>query len=211
MRGGSGLPWARRSDPPRRSGPRPMSASLQAKPPRDAEPVGFSATALAEAMDRIGRQARQAASVLAQTPTERKNRALVAAAEALRQATGDILAANAVDLAQARKAKATAAFIDRLALDAKRVEAMAIGLEDIARLADPVGRVTQEWTRPNGLYFQRVSVPLGVIGIIYESRPNVTADAGALALKSGNAAILRVGSECFHTHHSMHLALCRCD
>ncbi len=186
-----------------------MSASLQAKPPRDAEPVGFSATALAEAMDRIGRQARQAASVLAQTPTERKNRALVAAAEALRQATGDILAANAVDLAQARKAKATAAFIDRLALDAKRVEAMAIGLEDIARLADPVGRVTQEWTRPNGLYFQRVSVPLGVIGIIYESRPNVTADAGALALKSGNAAILRGGSESFQSTQAIHQALVR--
>src|SRR5262249_39730754 len=102
---------------------------------------------------------------------------------------------------------ATGAFLDRLALDAKRIEAMAVGLEEIQGLADPVGRVEREWTRPNGLRFARVAVPLGVIGIIYESRPNVTADAGALALKSGNAAILRGGSESFQSTAAIHKAL----
>ncbi|MBI1777293.1 MAG: glutamate-5-semialdehyde dehydrogenase [Proteobacteria bacterium] len=155
--------------------------------------------ALRLSLEAIGRDARAAARQLAQATTDQKNLALHAAAAEIRRRAAEILAANARDVAEARNAAATAAFIDRLALDATRAEAMAAGLEDIAGLADPVGRVLKEWTQPNGLRFQRVSVPLGVIAIIYESRPNVTADAGALALKSGNAAILRGGSESFHS------------
>ena len=119
----------------------------------------------------------------------------------------DVLAANALDIAAAKAADRPASFIDRLKLDEKRVEAIAKGLEDIAALADPVGTVLAEWTRPNGLKFQRVRVPLGVIAIIYESRPNVTADAGALSLKAGNAAILRGGSESHHSSVAIHAAL----
>ncbi len=118
-----------------------------------------------------------------------------------------ILAANAADLASARAAALSPALLDRLQLDDQRVEAMAKGLEDIAALADPVGSVSAEWTRPNGLRIQRVRVPLGVIGIIYESRPNVTADAGALCLKSGNAAILRGGSESGRSSAAIHACL----
>src|SRR5690606_25849649 len=110
--------------------------------------------------------------------------------QALRAQRADILAANAEDVADSRASGATAAFVDRLALDDKRVEAMAAGLETIALLDDPVGAVMERWTRPNGLVIERVRVPLGVIGVIYESRPNVTADAGALCLKAGNAVIL---------------------
>ena len=155
--------------------------------------------ATADVMHAIGQRARAAAAELALASTAAKNAALLAGAQALRRATGDILAANAKDLAAAREAKRPAAFLDRLMLDEARVAAMATGLEDIAGLPDPVGTILARWTRPNGLAFERVRVPLGVIGIIYESRPNVTADAGALALKAGNAAILRCGSE---SHHS---------
>jgi glutamate-5-semialdehyde dehydrogenase len=166
-----------------------------------------AAADLAAAMAEIGRRARAAATSLALAPAAAKEKALAAAAAAVRARAEEILAANAEDLAQARQAGIAAALLDRLALDPKRLEAVAKGLEEIAALADPVGRVLAEWTRPNGLRIARVSVPLGVIGIIYESRPNVTADAGALAFKSGNAAILRGGSESFHSSHALVAAL----
>src|SRR6266478_5177287 len=162
---------------------------------------------LAATMAEIGRRARDAATALALVPAKAKVRALRAAAAAVRSQANEILAANAEDIAEAKSAGIGAALIDRLALDPKRLEAVARGLEDIADLPDPVGRVLAEWTRPNGLHISRVSVPLGVIGIIYESRPNVTADAGAIALKSGNAAILRGGSESFHSSRALVAAL----
>src|SRR3954469_7116662 len=150
---------------------------------------------LAAKMAEIGRRAREAATALALASPEAKVTALRAAAAAVRSRANEILAANADDVAEAKHAGIGGALIDRLALDPKRLDAIARGLEDIAQLPDPVGRVLAEWTRPNGLKISRVSVPLGVIGIIYESRPNVAADAGGLCLKSGNAAILRGGSE----------------
>jgi glutamate-5-semialdehyde dehydrogenase len=152
---------------------------------------------IATEMARIGAAARAAGQALATASRERKDAALTAAAAAIRADRAAILAANEKDMAAARGAGSTAAFLDRLRLDDARVEAMAGGLEAIAAFADPVGRVLAEWQRPNGLSISRVSVPLGVIGIIYESRPNVTADAGGLCLKAGNAAILRGGSESF--------------
>jgi glutamate-5-semialdehyde dehydrogenase len=145
--------------------------------------------------------------VLAAATREQKDAALLAAATALRGNVERILAANAIDMQAAEQKNLSAAMLDRLRLDAARVEAMARGLEDIARLPDPVGRVLAEWDRPNGLRISRVAVPLGVIGIIYESRPNVTADAGALCLKSGNAVILRGGSESAHSSAAIHAAL----
>jgi len=151
-------------------------------------------------MDRLGRQARAAAKQLAAASTDAKNKALRAAAEALRARRGEILEANRNDIAEA---SLSGAMLDRLVLDDKRVEAMARGLEEIADLPDPVGEVLARWSRPNGLDIARVRVPLGVIGIIYESRPNVTAEAGALCLKSGNAAILRGGSESFRSSHAI--------
>ncbi len=160
-----------------------------------------------EAMLAIGRRARAAAHTLSLATPEAKTKALHAAAAALRQATPAILAANAKDLEAARAAGRPAAFIDRLLLNEARIEATAKGVDEIAELADPVGTVLAEWTRPNGLAFQRVRVPLGVIGIIYESRPNVTADAGALAVKAGNAAILRAGSESLNSALAIHAAL----
>jgi glutamate-5-semialdehyde dehydrogenase len=162
---------------------------------------------LAGTMAEIGRCAREAATALALAVPETKTVALRAAAVAVRSRANEILAANADDVAAAKRAGTGAALVDRLALDPKRLEAVARGLEDIAALPDPVGRVLAEWTRPNGLNISRVSVPLGVIGIIYESRPNVTADAGGLALKSGNAAILRGGSESFHSSRALVAAL----
>ena len=162
---------------------------------------------LANVMAGIGRCAREAATALALAAPEKKAAALRAAAAAVRSRANEILAANADDVAAAKRAGTSAALVDRLALDPKRLEAVARGLEDIAALPDPVGRVLAEWTRPNGLNISRVSVPLGVIGIIYESRPNVTADAGGLALKSGNAAILRGGSESFHSSRALVAAL----
>jgi glutamate-5-semialdehyde dehydrogenase len=164
-------------------------------------------TDLAAAMAEIGRRARDAAALLALAPSEAKSRALREAAGAVRERADDILAANAEDVADATGAGIGAALVDRLALDPARLESVARGLEDIAALPDPIGRVLADWTRPNGLHISRVSVPLGVIGIIYESRPNVTADAGGIALKSGNAAILRGGSESFHSSRALVLAL----
>ena len=158
-------------------------------------------------MQAIGDAARDAAAELALATTEVKNRALHAAAAAVRAQGKLILAANGADMQQARAGNLGAALLDRLALDAARVEAVAISLEDIAALADPVGTVMAEWTRPNGLLIQRVRVPLGVIGIIYESRPNVTADAGALCVKSGNAVILRGGSESRASSAAIHACL----
>jgi glutamate-5-semialdehyde dehydrogenase len=150
---------------------------------------------LEAAMRAVGRAARAAADVLALADAHAKNRALIAMAAEIRRRRGDIIAANALDMEDAKAKGLTAALLDRLMLNEKRVEAMATGLEEIANLPEPVGKVLAEWERPNGLKIARVSVPLGVIGIIYESRPNVTADAGGLCLKAGNAAILRGGSE----------------
>jgi len=152
---------------------------------------------LANTMLAMGSAARAACSALATVGGEQRNAALIAAAELLRDRQADIIAANADDMQKAAASGKGAAMLDRLMLDADRIEAMAIGLESIARLDDPIGRVIAEWQRPNGLKIQRVTVPLGVIGIIYESRPNVTADAAGLCIKSGNAAILRGGSESF--------------
>jgi glutamate-5-semialdehyde dehydrogenase len=163
----------------------------------------MTGTDLAAAMAGIGRRARDAAAALALAPGEARASGLRAAAAAVRERAGEILAANAEDVAEAESAGIAPALIDRLMLDPKRLEAVACGLEDIAALPDPIGRVLAEWTRPNGLNISRVSVPLGVIGIIYESRPNVTADAGGIALKSGNAAILRGGSESFHSSRAL--------
>jgi len=162
-----------------------------------------NAADLNAAMAEIGRRAREAARELALASAEAKAAALHAAAQAVRASADNILAANAEDLAAATHAGISAALLDRLALDPKRLESVAKGLEDIAALPDPVGRVLAEWTRPNGLAISRISVPLGVIGIIYESRPNVTADAGGLSVKSGNAAILRGGSESFHSSRAL--------
>jgi glutamate-5-semialdehyde dehydrogenase len=162
---------------------------------------------LAATMAELGRRSREAASQLALASPETKAAALAAAAAAVRDGQDVILAANAEDVAAAKTAGISAALIDRLALNPKRLEDIAKGLEDIAALPDPIGRVLDERTRPNGLKISRVAVPLGVIGIIYESRPNVTADAGAIALKSGNAAILRGGSESFHSSRALVAAL----
>jgi glutamate-5-semialdehyde dehydrogenase len=164
---------------------------------------------LHEAMIALGRAAKRAAAVLARTPASVKTAVLRAAAAELRAAEAQILQANAEDVAAARERGLSGAMIDRLALDAQRVEAMAAGVEAIADLDDPVGRVLARWKRPNGLVIERVSVPLGVIGIIYESRPNVTADAGALCLKSGNAVILRGGSESARSSAAIHGCLVR--
>lgn len=147
----------------------------------------------------LGHAARTAAKLLALAPPAQKNQALNAMAAKIRRSTADILSENRRDLEAAQSKDLKASFIDRLTLNEARVEAMAKGLEDIAALPDPVGEVIARWTRPNGLEFSRVRVPIGVIGIIYESRPNVTADAGGLCLKSGNAAILRGGSDGFHS------------
>ncbi|RZO38729.1 MAG: glutamate-5-semialdehyde dehydrogenase [Rhodospirillaceae bacterium] len=150
-------------------------------------------------MAELGKRARTAVHELGQADSERKNKALHAAAAALREQTDNLLAANAEDMAAAEARNIAASLLDRLKLDAGRIDAMAAGLEQIADLPDPVGEILADWDRPNGLNISRVRVPLGVIGIIYESRPNVTADAGGLCLKSGNAAILRGGSESFHS------------
>ncbi|MDX9861257.1 MAG: glutamate-5-semialdehyde dehydrogenase [Rhodospirillales bacterium] len=154
---------------------------------------------IAALMQGIGAAAKDAAARLATAPTAAKNAALTAAARHLREGRAALLAANAKDLAAGREKGLSAAMLDRLTLNEARIEAMAKGLEEVAALPDPVGAVMAEWDRPNGLRIARVRVPLGVIGVIYESRPNVTADAGALCLKAGNAAILRGGSESFHS------------
>jgi glutamate-5-semialdehyde dehydrogenase len=147
----------------------------------------------------LGTNARRAARSLASTDAAQKNAALAAMARRVRDNGHVILSANAADLDAAKSKDLKPSFIDRLTLTAPRMDAMATGIEDIATLADPVGRALSKWTRPNGMEITRIAVPIGVIGIIYESRPNVTADAGALCLKSGNAAILRGGSDGFHS------------
>jgi glutamate-5-semialdehyde dehydrogenase len=152
-----------------------------------------------EMMAAIGKAAKDAARVLTTASTEAKNKALTEAAAALRRNQNRIISENAKDMAYGEQKGLSDAMLDRLALDESRIEGMAKGLEEVARLPDPVGAVTDEWDRPNGLHIERRRTPLGVIGVIYESRPNVTADAGALCLKAGNAAILRGGSESFHS------------
>ena len=164
-------------------------------------------TAIADAMADIGRRAKAAARTLALSSAAQRDAALAAMAQAIRAREAAILAANAEDVAEAKASGATSSFVDRLLLDAKRVAAMADGIEIVRALKDPVGTVTESWTRPNGMVIERVRVPLGVIGVIYESRPNVTADAAALCLKAGNAVILRGGSESFRSARAIHAAL----
>lgn len=163
--------------------------------------------ALPEMMDALGRRARAAARELARASSEQKTAALRAAAAAIRAGSAAIIAANARDMAAARERGLSGAMLDRLLLDEGRVEGVARSIDEIIALPDPVGQVMAEWPRPNGMVIRRVRVPLGVIGIIYESRPNVTADAGALCLKSGNAVILRGGSESFHSSSAIHRCL----
>jgi glutamate-5-semialdehyde dehydrogenase len=162
---------------------------------------------ISRTMTVLGESARTAAAILATATGEQRNAALAAAAAALRERSAEIVAANEEDMAAARERSLTGAMLDRLMLDGERIEAMASGIETIIGLPDPIGRVLEEWERPNGLHIQRVSVPLGVIGIIYESRPNVTADAAALCVKSGNAVILRGGSESFHSSSAIYECL----
>jgi glutamate-5-semialdehyde dehydrogenase len=162
---------------------------------------------LAELMQATGRAAVAAAQVLAHTPSQQKDRALREAATAIRRRRSDLVIANRRDLEEASRKGVRGALLDRLTLGDAAIETMALGLETIAAFADPIGTVLAEWTRPNGLKIQRVRVPLGVIGMIYESRPNVTADAGGLCIKSGNAVILRGGSESQHSNRAVHACL----
>jgi glutamate-5-semialdehyde dehydrogenase len=162
---------------------------------------------IGELMEGLGKAAVEAAGVLALANTERKNTALSVAAAAVRARRSEILAANERDMSAARAAKLSGALLDRLQLDEKRVEGIARSIEEVVALPDPIGTTVADWDRPNGLRIQRVRVPLGVIGIIYESRPNVTADAGALCLKSGNAVILRGGSESRYSSAAIHACL----
>ncbi|TJZ93867.1 glutamate-5-semialdehyde dehydrogenase [Paracoccus gahaiensis] len=158
-------------------------------------------------IEALGTAARAAATQLAQAPAPVKTAALMAAAQAVTDQTPAILAANARDLDMARQKGLSGAMLDRLALDAARIEAIAQGLREVAAQPDPVGQVIAEWDRPSGIHIQRVRTPIGVIGVIYESRPNVTADAGALALKSGNAVILRGGSESLQSSAAIHACM----
>ena len=162
---------------------------------------------LSAQMDMIGRRARAAAAELAFAPSTAKAKALNAAADAILAHSEAIIAANALDLDYGRGKGLSPAMMDRLLLDAGRIVGIADGLRAVAAQDDPVGRVLAEWDRPSGLHIARVATPLGVIGVIYESRPNVTADAGALCLKAGNAVILRGGSESFHSSTAIHACL----
>jgi glutamate-5-semialdehyde dehydrogenase len=164
-------------------------------------------THIGELMEGLGKAAVKAATVLALAGTAKKNVALIAAAASIRARRAEILAANGRDMTAAQAAKLSGALLDRLRLDEKRVESMARSIEEVVAIEDPIGTTAAEWERPNGLRIQRVRVPLGVIGIIYESRPNVTADAGTLCLKSGNAVILRGGSESRHSNAAIHACL----
>ena len=164
---------------------------------------------VAAAMAAIGRRARAASRVLARASSEQKDRALAAMARAIRASRADILDANAQDIAAAKAAGLAPSLLDRLALDDKRVAATADGFDVVRAQPDPVGKVTESWTRPNGMTIERVRVPIGVIGVIYESRPNVTADAGALALKAGNAVILRGGSDSHRSSAAIHSAMAK--
>lgn len=158
-------------------------------------------------MKAMGEKARAASKVLANAPTSQKNQALTEMAQAIRMSEADILTANSLDVEAMKANGQTAAFLDRGTLNAERIEAVAKALEDIVMLEDPVGQLMTGWDRPNGLHIDRVRTPLGVIGVIYESRPNVTADAGALCLKAGNAVILRGGSDTFHSNTAILNAL----
>ncbi len=180
-----------------------MSPTTSAKRSADNANAGDVAAMMAG----IGRAARGAARPLATASAERKHAALIAMADAIFRSTDTILAANAIDMANGEKAGLTPAVLDRLNLTKDRVRAMADGIRAIADLKDPVGEVIAEWDRPNGLHIERVRTPLGVVGVIYESRPNVTADAGALCLKAGNAVILRGGSDSQHSSAAIHACL----
>lgn len=164
-------------------------------------------TDIAAQMDEIGREARAASAELAFAPAQAKAQALKAAADAIIARSDEIIAANALDLDYGRDKGLSPAMMDRLLLDAPRIQAIAAGLRAVAAQDDPVGRLLAAWDRPNGLHIRRVATPLGVVGVIYESRPNVTADAGALCLKAGNAVILRGGSESFHSSAAIHACL----
>ncbi|WP_407167898.1 glutamate-5-semialdehyde dehydrogenase [Bradyrhizobium sp. ORS 111] len=155
-------------------------------------------------MTDLAAKARMAARVLALAPPEQKNRALAAIERAIRANAAAILAANAEDVAEARAAGTTSAFLDRLTLTQSRIDGMADGVATVRKIADPIGSITESWQRPNGMTIERVRVPLGVIGVIFESRPNVAADAGVLCLKSGNAVILRGGSDSFRSCRAIH-------
>ena len=164
-------------------------------------------TDLPALMNDLASRARAAARVLSLAPTAQKDRALDAMARAIRGHAAAILAANAEDVADAKTAGTTSAFLDRLTLTPSRVEAMAEGIEAVRAIADPVGTVTERWQRPNGMTIERVRVPLGVIAVIFESRPNVAADAGVLCLKAGNAVMLRGGSDSFRSCRAIHECL----
>ena len=166
-----------------------------------------SASDLTALMTDLGAGARRAARVLALAPAAQKDAALSAMAEAIRANAAAILAANAEDVAEAKANGSSAAFVDRLALNDARIKSMADGIDVVRAIPDPVGKVTESWTRPNGMTIERVRVPLGVVGVIFESRPNVAADAGALCLKAGNAVILRGGSDSFRSCRAIHQCL----
>ena len=167
----------------------------------------MNADRIGELMEGLGKAAALAAGTLALAPTAQKNAALEATAAVIGERSGEILAANERDLAAARAARVSGARLERLRLDAGRIEAIAASVAEVVALPDPIGTTMAEWERPNGLRIQRVRVPIGVIGIIYESRPNVTTDAGTLCLKSGNAAVLRGGSESRHSNAALHACL----
>ena len=167
----------------------------------------IESTGIEAVMLDIGRNAKAAARVLALSPASSRDAALTAMARAIRDSEAGILSANAEDVAEAKASGANAAFLDRLTMTPKGVAGMAAGIATVRDLKDPVGAVTESWTRPNGMTIERVRVPLGVIGVIYESRPNVTADAAVLCLKAGNAVILRGGSESFRSARAIHAAL----
>jgi glutamate-5-semialdehyde dehydrogenase len=160
-----------------------------------------------ETIHQMGRQARAAAYALAQLSSDEKNAILRAMAGAVRKRVPELLAANALDLAAGREKGLSSAMLDRLMLDEKRIEAMAAGIDQVATLEDPVGQVLDAWERPNGIRIEQIRVPIGTIGIIYESRPNVTADAAVLCFKTGNATILRGGSEAIHSNRAIAAAL----
>jgi len=164
-------------------------------------------TNIAEIMQAIGARAKEASKTLATTTAERKHAALIGMAEALWNNRQEILDANAIDMAAGKERKLSASFLDRLELNEDRIRGMVDGMRAIAELPDPVGAIIAEWDRPNNLHIERVRTPLGVIGVIFESRPNVTADAGALCFKSGNAVILRGGSDSFHSSNAIHACL----
>src|SRR3954471_21912569 len=182
-----------------------MALTQAPRPPMTAPLKAIDGTAdLPALMTGLASQARAAARVLALAPPEQKDRALQAIERAIRANAQAILTANAEDVAEVRAGGATSAFIDRLTLTPARIDAMADGVTTVRGIADPVGAVTESWQRPNGMTIERVRVPLGVIAVIFESRPNVAADAGVLCLKSGNAVFLRGGSDSFRSCRAIH-------